>query len=158
MAGVLAQPSRDAVALHGGCHCGSVRLVYKTSLPVADTSPRACDCSFCRKHGAAYVSDPAGELRISVAGADALLSYRQGSEAALFRMCCRCGVLVAVTYAQDGRTYAAVNAGCLDEREAFAPAVEASPQRLSREQKIGRWTQLWVPDVEWEGVSDARVE
>ncbi|KRA21296.1 GFA family protein [Lysobacter sp. Root604] len=145
----MSSPLSAASSLAGGCHCGSVRLVY-TSAPVpADTHPRACDCSFCRMHGAAYVSDPAGALRIAVADAQALLSYRQGSEAALFRLCGRCGVLVAVTYEQDGRMYAAVNAGCLDERDAFAPAVGASPQLLSREQKIGRWTRLWVPEVEW---------
>ncbi|KRD75016.1 GFA family protein [Lysobacter sp. Root983] len=145
----MSSPLSAASSLAGGCHCGSVRLVYTSALLPADTHPRACDCSFCRMHGAAYVSDPAGALRISVADAQTLQSYRQGSEAALFRLCGRCGVLVAVTYEQDGRMYAAVNAGCLDERDAFAPAVGASPQLLSREQKIGRWTQLWVPEVEW---------
>lgn len=145
----MSGPLSAASSLAGGCHCGSVRLVYTSALVPADTHPRACDCSFCRMHGAAYVSDPAGALRIAVADAQTLLSYRQGSEAALFRLCGRCGVLVAVTYEQDGRMYAAVNAGCLDERDAFAPAVGASPQLLSREQKIGRWTQLWVPEVEW---------
>lgn len=139
-----------AVELHGGCHCGALRLVYRTALAPADTAPRACDCSYCRMHGAAYVSDPAGALTIRVSDPQCLRSYRQGSEAALFRLCGRCGVLVAVTYAQDGRDYAAVNAGCLDSRDAFAAWVPASPQRLSREQKIGRWTQLWVPEVRWE--------
>lgn len=146
----------DALALSGGCHCGAVRLTYKTALAVADTAPRACDCSYCRAHGAAYLSDPAGRLRIRVSGDDALQSYRQGSETALFRMCARCGVLVAVTYEQDGREYAAVNVGCLDDRDAFAAPVEVSPQRLSREEKIDRWTQVWVPEVEWEHLAGAR--
>lgn len=147
----MSDSGSGASSMTGGCHCGSVRLVYTTALAPADTQPRACDCSFCRMHGAAYVSDPAGTLRIVVADPTAVLSYRQGSEAALFRLCARCGVLVAVTYEQDDRLYAAVNAGCLDDRDAFAAAVDASPQLLSREQKIGRWTQLWVPEVRWEG-------
>ncbi|RDZ29170.1 GFA family protein [Lysobacter silvisoli] len=133
--------------LPGGCHCGAVRLEFATALTPQDTAPRACDCDFCRKHGAAYVSDPTGRLRIRVADAAGLLAYRQGSEAALFRLCARCGVLVAVTYEQDGRLYAAVNATALDRRDAFLPAVDASPQLLSREQKIERWTRLWVGDV-----------
>lgn len=149
----FAAPSPAAFSLPGGCHCGSVRLVYLASSPVAETAPRACDCSYCRKHGAAYVSDPSGSLRIRVSGEGGLLSYRQGSEAALFRMCAQCGVLVAVTYEQGGRWFAAINAGCLDDRDAFAPVVDASPQLLSREQKVERWTRLWVPDVGWEGVS-----
>lgn len=133
--------------LSGGCHCGAVRLQFATVLTPEDTAPRACDCDFCRKHGAAYVSDPTGRLYIQVADAAGLLAYRQGSEAALFRLCARCGVLVAVTYEQEGRLYAAVNATALDRRDAFLPAVDASPQLLSREQKIERWTRLWVADV-----------
>ena len=151
MSGAIDEAVPDVVELHGGCHCGSLRLVYRTALPLAETAPRACDCSYCRMHGAAYVSDPSGGLLISVSDPEALSSYRQGSEAALFRLCGRCGVLVAVTYAQDGREYAAVNAGCLDLRDRFAASVEASPQRLSREQKIGRWTQVWIPEIRWEG-------
>lgn len=152
MNGAIAEAASGTVELRGGCHCGALWLVYHTALPIAETAPRACDCSFCRMHGAAYVSDPVGALTIRVSAVDCLQSYRHGSEAALFRLCGRCGVLVAVTYEQDGRDYAAVNAGCLDERDGFAASVDASPQRLSREQKIDRWTRMWVPRVRWEGV------
>lgn len=41
--------------------------------------PRACDCDFCRKHGAAYISDPQGAVRIQVKDAQQLGRYRQGS-------------------------------------------------------------------------------
>jgi len=49
-----------AGVLKGGCHCGKVRVELTTSIRPGDFRPRACDCSFCTKHGAAYVSDPAG--------------------------------------------------------------------------------------------------
>lgn len=107
--------------MRGGCHCGLLRLAFATSLPAAALAPRACDCSFCHRHGAAWLSDPDGRLDITAAGRNALLSYRQGSEAAEFRLCARCGVLVAATFTDADRLYAAVNAGCLDEAAILPP-------------------------------------
>jgi len=134
--------------LRGSCHCGCLQVEFATRLSPSGINPRACDCSFCRKHGAAYISAPGGRLRIVASSATDLLTYRQGSEAARFQLCGRCGVLVAVTYAQADRLFGAVNAGCLDASIALGPRVAASPQLLGPEQKIGRWLQLWVPDVE----------
>jgi hypothetical protein len=33
----------------------------------------------------------------------------------------------------------------------FGASVPASPQRLSPEEKISRWLQVWVPDVQFTG-------
>lgn len=136
------------MTMPGGCHCNRVRVEFRTRQELDTMNPRACDCSFCRKHGAAYVSDPAGELRIVAGSPDALRSYRQGSEMAEFRLCPECGVLVAVTFEHAGRLYGAVNAGCLDEVAGFGERIPASPQSLSPEQKVARWLQVWVPDVQ----------
>jgi len=132
----------------GGCHCGQLRLVFSTALDPAHIVPRACDCTFCQKHGAAYVSDPAGRLSITLANAEALRRYRQGSNTADFLLCDRCGVLVAVLFGQDARVYGAVNARCLEEPDRFATAVPASPQQLAPDEKTARWSKLWIADVE----------
>ena len=75
--------------------------------------------------------------------------YRQGSLAAQFLLCGDCGVLVAVVFEDGARTYAAVNARCLEVRDGFAPVVPASPQRLEPDEKTARWRQLWIADVRW---------
>jgi hypothetical protein len=137
------------VSLGGGCHCGAIGLALSTSSGPADTAPRACDCSFCRAHGAAWISDAAGHLTLHAHRPDRLRRYRQGSLAAQFLLCGDCGVLLAVVFEEDDRTYAAVNARCLDARDAFAPAVAASPQTLAPEEKTARWRQVWIPDVRW---------
>ena len=111
-------------------------------------NPRACDCSFCIKHGAAYVSDPAGQLQVTTADPSTVRAYRQGSEAARFQLCGECGVLVAVTFEHDARLFGAVNVTCLDARTDFGATVSASPQSLSPEAKVARWLQVWVPDVQ----------
>jgi hypothetical protein len=142
--------SRQSTTLRGGCHCGGVRVEFTTVRDVADINPRACDCSFCQKHGAAYISDPSGALRIVAAKPNTLHSYRQGSEAACFRLCGQCGVLVAVTFEHEGGTYGAVNAGCLDEPGILGARVPASPQWLNPQERVSRWLQVWVPDVQLE--------
>ena len=132
--------------LRGSCHCGQLSLEFSTARELSHTTPRACDCSFCQMHGAAYVSDPAGRLSVFENQPGALRVYRQGSKRAQFLMCANCGVLVAVIMEEEGRTYGAANAACLD-RQAFAAPVPVSPQMLGPDEKVSRWQQAWVADV-----------
>jgi hypothetical protein len=135
-------------ALEGGCHCGAITLAFYTGLLPATTSPRACDCSFCRAHGAAWLSDTAAQLVIRARRPDRLRRYRQGSASAEFLLCSDCGVLVAVVFEEENRRFAAVNVACLDARDTFAPAVATSPQSLTPDEKTDRWRRLWIPDVQ----------
>jgi len=141
-------PMNNASAFRGGCHCGQLRVNFSTALDPASITPRACDCSFCQKHGAAYVSDPAGQLSVTMRSADALRRYRQGSNTAEFLLCDRCGVLVAVIFEHNARMYGAVNARSLEGSTGFGSAIAASPQWLAPDEKVARWSQLWIPDVE----------
>ena len=133
--------------LSGCCHCGKIRLEVSLAQALAAYAPRACDCSFCRKHGAAYVSDPAGEMRVLIADPRVLVRYRQGSGQAEFLICGDCGVLMAVCCEDQGRRFGAVNAMVLDQVAGVAAAVVASPQKLGAEDKRGRWKSLWFPKV-----------
>ena len=83
--------SHALTTLHGRCHCGRLRVEFGTGQAPAKIVPRACDCSFCRKHGAAYVSDPPDAFD-PARGAHAMREYRQGSDTARFLMCSDCGV------------------------------------------------------------------
>ena len=49
-------------AWRGRCHCGAIGFEYRTAKPVGEWPVRACQCSFCLKHGAIYTSDPAGSF------------------------------------------------------------------------------------------------
>ena len=135
-------------ALNGGCHCGALRIEAQLTRTPAAYSPRACDCDFCRKHGAAYVSDPHGVLRLHIADEGHLRRYRQGSGIAECLLCGNCGVVVAVTYRHDGKLYATVNAKTIDGPPQFAAEKSISPKTLSPDEKIARWTQGWFAAVE----------
>lgn len=133
--------------LHGGCHCGTLRVAVELPRPAASYAPRACDCDYCRKHGAAYVSDPAGRLHIEVRDPAALGRYRQGNGLAEFLFCKNCGVLVAVAYAESGRTWATINHLTLEAMRDFAAATPVSPRTLSAGDKVARWKATWFPQM-----------
>jgi hypothetical protein len=130
----------------GSCHCGNAKLAFRTSIAAPDFHPRACDCSFCTKHGAAYISDPRGSLTIE--SKEELVEYRQGSGSARMLLCGRCGVMLGALYDDGARTYGTVNSGCIDAA-AFGERQSVSPQQLSPGEKSDRWKRLWIAEVEW---------
>lgn len=131
----------------GGCYCGNVLVKIRLPRAPASYNPRACDCGFCTKHAAAYISDARGSLEIGIASTADRGSYRQGSEAADCLFCRRCGVLVGVTCEIEGRSYGAVNVKSLDSASSFGPEQSVSPKQLSPPDKLQRWQGVWFPDV-----------
>jgi hypothetical protein len=135
------------VTVSGGCHCGNLHAELVLTRTPATYSPRACDCDFCRKHGAAYVSDPAGSLRLQVRDAQQLGRYRQGSGAAELLLCRNCGVLIGALFTAEGRHYAAFNARAAHTSTRFGADQQVSPKELAAADKVRRWQDLWCRDV-----------
>jgi hypothetical protein len=131
----------------GGCHCGNIVMHMELPRAAGTYRPRACDCDFCRKHGAAYVSDPHGAVRILIKDEHGSGRYRQGSELADFLHCRNCGVLVAALYENAGRLYAAVNATAVAPAVEFAEQIPISPKTLSGAEKTQRWQDHWFSNV-----------
>ncbi|MBN7796205.1 GFA family protein [Parahaliea mediterranea] len=131
--------------IEGSCHCGNLAVAAALSHEPGHYQPRACDCDFCCKHGASYLSDPAGRLRVAVRDEAAVTRYRQGSGQAEMIFCARCGVLVGACYREGERLFAAVNRRIFSEE--FGDEVPASPKMLGPEDKSTRWLQLWFADV-----------
>ena len=133
--------------LLGGCRCGAVSLQVELSREPGSCHPRACDCDFCREREAAYVSDPAGRLRMRVRSPADVRIERQGSLQAEFLSCQACGTLLVVRWQDGDRAYGAVNARALADRAAFGAEQPASPKQLGAGQKTERWKALWFADV-----------
>jgi hypothetical protein len=133
--------------LHGGCHCGGLELGIELPRPAQTYAPRACDCDFCRKHAAAYVSDPYGSLLVRVRDTAAEGRYRQGSGSAEMLLCRNCGVLLGALYRHENALLGVANVRTLESRGEFAPEQTVSPRLLSAEQKVGRWREIWFPNV-----------
>ncbi len=129
------------------CYCGNISADVVLSKPISSFTPRACDCDFCTKHGAAYISDPGGKLVIRINNSDQVTSYRQGSGIADFLICKMCGVLVGVTYSYEGISIGSLNSRTLENRNDLNPPQAVSPKSLSDPEKIGRWEQAWFQNV-----------
>jgi hypothetical protein len=134
-------------SLKGGCHCGQLRIEMTLSREARSYQPRACDCEFCRMHGAAYVSDPSGSVSLHIKAETDRGSYRQGSGQADLVYCRQCGVLVGALYEETGQLYVTINARTIDGPTPFSADQPASPKSLSGEQKVTRWRDIWFRKV-----------
>lgn len=126
--------------LSGGCHCGALKVELETAGALA---PRACQCRFCRRHGARMVSDPEG-LAVLTLGPEAQ-RYRFGTRTTDFIFCGRCGTYVGALAELDGRVFATLNLNTFDDPR---PDLEAAPVDYdgeNAEAKAARRLSKWTP-------------
>ena len=133
--------------LEGSCHCGNIKIEVALIRAPNEYIPRACDCEFCRKHGASYISDPAGSLVIKVRDAQLLNNYHQGSGTAEMLICANCGVLIGGAYRAEGHVFVAINTRTIDGNTTFGESQSVSPKVLSSDEKVVRWRKLWFSNV-----------
>jgi hypothetical protein len=100
---------RPGERLTATCHCGAVELSFVPVLPLA---PRRCDCSFCRRRGAAPISVRVGDLEV-VRGQAALRLYTFNTHTAQHWFCSVCGIYTHHRRRSDPGEYG-VNSGCID--------------------------------------------
>ena len=96
--------------LHGQCHCGAVRVEIE-GIEAADLPLRACQCGFCRRHGALSTSHP--DATITIAGSQ-LIHYRFGHRLSDYLICAACGCYVGAETEIDGARYAILNVRGVD--------------------------------------------
>jgi hypothetical protein len=96
--------------IDGACHCGNISYVFDASQSAEALGLRACQCSFCRAHGARTTSDPNGTVNIRVRDTTKLQRYRFGLKTADFLICRACGVFVGALMTEDGKSFVTVNA------------------------------------------------
>jgi hypothetical protein len=105
----------------GRCHCGAVGFELATELDPSGWSVRACQCSFCRAHGALSTSDPRGSIQFRASKPSQLTRYRFGLRTADFLICTGCGVYIGALTEIGGRTFGIVNVRALDPIPAALP-------------------------------------
>ena len=134
--------------INGRCHCGNLRFALDW-LPEPEKIPaRACDCTFCSKHGGVWTSCPTGSLTVRVADPAAVSQYAFGTGTARFHVCSRCGVVPVVTSEIEGSTYAVVNVNAF---EGVDPALldrnPVSFEGEGTEERLARRRARWIPRV-----------
>jgi hypothetical protein len=129
-------------AISGSCHCGRVHATFRASSP--NLKARACQCPFCRRHGAKTISDTDGFVEITSNGP--LIHYRFGLMTSDYLMCPSCGVYVGSALEADGITRMTLNAAGLG----MAPwnGQPAEPVDYSHEtlhERLDRRRAKWTP-------------
>jgi len=105
----------------GSCHCGAVHIELESARPPAEMRIGRCACSFCRRHGARTMGDPAGSVTFRAAPG-AVSRYRFGLGITDYLLCAKCGTYVGAIMEDEGRSIGIVNVNMLDIRDTFDPA------------------------------------
>ena len=132
--------------MSGSCHCGAVRVGVRLSRSPAEIELRACQCSFCRRHGARTFADPSGQAVIESASAASLHRYRFGARTADFLICAECGVYIAAVIEGPAGARAVINAAglAMPEFEGREPS-PAEYGTETRAERIERRHTRWMP-------------
>jgi hypothetical protein len=131
--------------LVGGCHCGALEVQFSTELPIEQLEVRACQCSFCRAHGALSVTDPQGLLTFRASDSSQLVRYQFGLKLADFLLCSRCGTYVGAYMEDGGRGFGVLNICALRERDRFGTPVLMRYDGETAQSRIQRRRQRWTP-------------
>lgn len=130
----------------GRCHCGSIGFFYRTERPPKDWSIRACQCSFCRAHGARTTSDPAGSVEYFADRPDQLQRYRFGLNVTAFLICKTCGVYVGAVTEVSAALLTIINSNALYPLPADIPeAVPVIYDGESVDARNRRRQRAWTP-------------
>jgi hypothetical protein len=134
--------------LEGTCHCGNIAIVLETEQDPRSLPLRACDCSFCRRHGARTTADPGGRARIGIQDRALLSLYVFGLRTAEMVVCSRCGMYCAAVLRDGDRAWAVQNANLFLDPAFDRPAQAVSYQDETANQRIARRKRLWSPLLE----------
>jgi hypothetical protein len=133
----------------GGCHCGVLKVIYRTEIELAHWPLRHDGCSFCRRHGVVGTSDPAGQVAFEVGDASLVRYYRFAQKSAKFMLCGQCGVFVAALAETAAGERAVINARVLDGISLnFNEVTDAHFDDETPMQRAERRLRHWTPVIE----------
>jgi hypothetical protein len=136
--------------IDGSCHCGNIAFTLTWEPDPAEIPARACDCSFCTKHGGVWTSNPKGKLRVAVKDPSLASKYAFGTGTADFHVCTRCGIVPVVTSELDGKLYAVVSVNAFNNVDpALLKRAPMSFGSETVETRLARRKRGWIADVEF---------
>ena len=134
--------------IRGRCHCGNISFRLAWEPDPTEIPARACDCTFCTKHGGVWTSNPKGSLAVEVVDAALVSRYEFGTRTATFHVCGRCGVVPVVTSDIDGRTYAVVSVKAFENVDpSILKPGPASFEGEGVDSRLARRKRNWIPEV-----------
>ena len=145
-------PLNRRMNIKGRCHCGNLSFAIETECPAAQVAPRACQCSFCRMHGARTWSDAHGTATLNVADDQQLQIYRFGLETADMWVCRICGAYAGAVLTDGGSAWSTLNLRLTELVGRDAAPVSYDDESVA--ERIARRKVNWTPTSVF-GVSSA---
>jgi len=145
------QPEMDRARTYSGtCHCGAIRARLHASRAAAELQVRACQCSFCTRHGAMTVSDPEGRAVLEI-DRSALTRYQFETRTGTSLICSNCGTYAGVILEQGGKIWSAINVRGLAVPDFNGRTAEpVSYDGETPDQRIARREPKWTPtEIVW---------
>lgn len=134
--------------INGKCHCGNIAFALTWNGSQDAIVARSCGCTFCSKHGCAWIANSSAELKVSVSDLSRMSQYTFGTHTATFYICSTCGVPAFVCSEIEGQLYAVVNVNSVENldrsRLVLSPADFESETLESRTERRKR---NWIPTV-----------
>ena len=133
--------------IEGRCHCGNVHLELHTDRDEHELTPRTCQCSYCRSHGASWISDPGAEVRLRFDDREQVTFYRFGHKTSDFVVCRNCGVPTIAICELEGRLLAVVNTTAMTDRKFTAPPAKPDFDQETVDSRLERRGRNWIGNV-----------
>ena len=129
----------------GRCHCGAIGFELRTARIPNQWAVRACQCSFCRTHGARTTSDAEAFVRFLIPDESRLNRYRFASKSADFYVCRDCGAYVASVIDSPRGRFATLNVNVISPAVDVPTATPVTYDAETAAQKLARREQKWTP-------------
>ena len=134
--------------ISGKCHCGNIAFELDWPGDSPEIPARACDCSFCVKHGGVWTSNPQSRLAVVIRDASHVSKYEFGTRTATFHVCTICGAVPLVTSEVAGHRYAVVNVNALENVDTTRLRPTASHfDGEDIDSRLARRSRNWIADV-----------
>ncbi len=137
--------TNQMMILEGGCYCGNITYHFYVTQPLTRLSVRACNCTFCSKHGVVYTSDPVGKLSIHIDLDEHVKVYQFASKDIDVVFCAVCGVMPFSVTEIDGDRYATINVNTLNEKLPQLDIQIKDFAAASAEDNVKRRKMNWTP-------------
>ena len=141
--------------LTGRCHCGNIAFELDWPGVPPEIPARACDCSFCVKHGGVWTSNPEARLGVVIRDASLVSKYTFATATATFHVCSRCGVVPLVTSEIANQLHAVVNVNAMENVDpAWLHRTAAHFDAEDVGSRLARRSRNWIADVRIENGGD----
>lgn len=136
--------------IQGKCHCGNISFSLAWEPDPVEIPARACNCSFCSKHGGIWTSNPRGALEVAVRDPSLVNEYAFGTRTAEFHICTRCGIVPFVTSRIHNRIYAVVSVNAFEDVDpSLLRRAAASFDGEGADSRLARRSRTWIPSVRY---------